>query len=240
MDSSTASSRARSARCGRCGRGTCRARGGRLRPGGWSYAGARRDRPVDVARTRGADLREYFLGGRVDRLERLPVVGSTNSPPMNSPYDEWMSTIDRDSGAGAYSNCMEGLPLLVEGEVVRTGVAAGGHLLPLHEQVVEQAGGTDPEPVGIQPVGPGRLVDEDEMLDGVLGGTDAARRLDADLRTGRVRKSRTASSISNVMPVVAAGEILPVLVLMKSAPASMAATMRAERCRTSPAPRSRG
>ncbi len=40
-------------------------------------------------------------------LNVRPSVGSTNSPPMNSPYDGWRSTIARDSGAGAYSNVLE-------------------------------------------------------------------------------------------------------------------------------------
>src|SRR5580658_3519133 len=69
----------------------------------------------------------------------------------------------------------------VDGEVVGAGVAAGGQLGALHEQVVQQAGGAEAEPVGIQPVLPHRLVDQDQVPDGVLGGADAAGRLDADL-----------------------------------------------------------
>ena len=36
-------------------------------------------------------------------LKTLPSEASANSPSMNSPYDGAMSTIARDSGAGAYS-----------------------------------------------------------------------------------------------------------------------------------------
>ncbi len=42
------------------------------------------------------------VAGEID-LNADPVP-STNSPPMNSPYDGLMSTTARDSGAGAYSN----------------------------------------------------------------------------------------------------------------------------------------
>ena len=56
----------------------------------------------------------------------------------------------------------------------------------------------------------------------VLGGPDAAGRLDADLSPVSSRQSRTASSMSSVTGRVAAGEILPVEVLMKSPPASIA------------------
>src|ERR1700722_9297458 len=88
-----------------------------------------------------------------------------------------MWAIARDSGAGAYSN----LGMSVQREVVGAGVTAGGQLGPLHQQVVQQAGGAEAEPVGIQPVLPRRLVDQDQVADGVLGGADAAGRLDADL-----------------------------------------------------------
>ena len=39
-------------------------------------------------------------------LNDWPSTESTNSPLMNKPYAGWMSTIERDSGAGAYSNAM--------------------------------------------------------------------------------------------------------------------------------------
>src|SRR3954465_15135199 len=106
-----------------------------------------------------------------------------------------MSTTERDSGAGAYSKgCGEpgsrsgelGGTMSVQGEGVGAGVAAGGHPGPLHEQVVEQGGGTEAEPVRVEPVGAGHLVDCHEVLDRVLGGADAAGRLDADLLPGGV------------------------------------------------------
>src|SRR3954468_22202117 len=90
-----------------------------------------------------------------------------------------MSTIDRDSGAGAYSKTL--LICSVHADVVGAGVVAGAELLPLQEQVVEQAGGAEAEPVRGQPVGAGRLVHENEVPDGVLRRPDAAGGLDADL-----------------------------------------------------------
>src|SRR5579875_2633442 len=74
----------------------------------------------------------------------------------------------------------------VQGAVVGAAVAAGGHPGPLHEQVVEQAGGADAEPARVQPVLPRRLVDQHQVPDGVLGGADAAGRLDADLAAVRL------------------------------------------------------
>src|SRR3984885_11827338 len=71
----------------------------------------------------------------------------------------------------------------VQREVVGAGVTAGGQLGPLHQQVVQQAGGAEAEPVRIQPVLPRRLVDQDQVADGILGGADTAGRLDADLAT---------------------------------------------------------
>src|SRR5215203_2046331 len=94
----------------------------------------------------------------------------------------------RDSGAGAYSNFLVSTgslsALLVEGEVVGAAVAAGRDLGALHQQVVEQAGGPQAEPVGVQPVVADRLVDQHEVLDGVLGGPDPARGLHTDLSAG--------------------------------------------------------
>src|ERR671920_1675517 len=92
-----------------------------------------------------------------------------------------MSTIERDSGAGAYSKML----ISVDAHVVGAGVVAGAELLALQEQVVEQAGGAEAEPVGGQPVGPGGLVDQHEVLDGVLRRPDATGGLDADLAAGR-------------------------------------------------------
>src|SRR3954470_14389318 len=103
-----------------------------------------------------------------------------------------MSTIDRDSGAGAYSKGVgwDGAVEAVMREsvhrhVVGAGVVAGAQLLPLQQEVVEQAGGAEPEPVGGQPVGARGLVDQHEVLDRVLRRPDATGRFDADLPAGR-------------------------------------------------------
>src|SRR6478735_5801527 len=74
----------------------------------------------------------------------------------------------------------------VQREVVGTGVATGRHLGALHEEVVEQRGGAEAEPVGVEPVVAADLVDHHEVLDGVLGGLDAAGGLDADHLPGLV------------------------------------------------------
>src|SRR5688500_18712676 len=93
-----------------------------------------------------------------------------------------MSTMDRDSGAGAYSKRL--MVRSVHRDVVGAGVVAGAQLLPLQEQVVEQAGGAEAEPVGGEPVGADGLVDQHEVLDRVLRRPDAAGGLDADLAAG--------------------------------------------------------
>ena len=41
-------------------------------------------------------------------LNADPPAVSTNSPSMKRPYDGRMLTMERDSGAGAYSNCAMG------------------------------------------------------------------------------------------------------------------------------------
>src|SRR5208282_6725895 len=86
----------------------------------------------------------------------------------------------------------------VQGEVVGTRVAAGRHLGPLHEQVVEQAGSADAEPLRIQPVLPRCLVDQNQVTDGVLGGADAAGGLDADLRACRPGEARPAPGMTHL------------------------------------------
>src|SRR4051794_19712768 len=97
-----------------------------------------------------------------------------------------MSTTARDSGAGAYSNLVVVVAIAasVQGEVVGAGVAAGGELLALHEQVVEQARRAEAEQLRVQPLLAGRLVDHDQVADGVLGRADPAGRLDADPPAG--------------------------------------------------------
>src|SRR3712207_9105621 len=93
-----------------------------------------------------------------------------------------MSTMDRDSGAGAYSKTL--ISGSVHRDVVGAGVVAGAQLLPLQEKVVEEAGRAEAEPVRVQPVGADGLVDHDEVLDGVLRRPDAAGGLHADLAAG--------------------------------------------------------
>src|SRR5699024_5080446 len=123
-------------------------------------------------------------------LNELPVAPETNSPPMNSPYVAAMSTIERDSGAGAYSNAPRGLGKVslvdivdtvsrasVYGHVVRPRVGAGGDLLPLQQQVVQQAGRPQPKPAWVQPGVAGGLVHQHEISEGVPGGADPASRL---------------------------------------------------------------
>src|SRR4051794_41975468 len=92
-----------------------------------------------------------------------------------------MSTIDRDSGAGAYSKTLLVMRESVHRHVVGAGVVAGAQLLPLQQEVVEQAGGAEAEQVGGEPVGPGGLVDQNQVLHGVLRRPDAAGGLEADL-----------------------------------------------------------
>src|SRR4051794_7180638 len=94
-----------------------------------------------------------------------------------------MSTMLRDSGAGAYSKTL--VICLVHADVVGAAVVAGAELLPLEQEVVQEAGGAEAEPVGGEPVGPGGLVDQDEVLHRVLRRPDATRGLDADLGAGR-------------------------------------------------------
>src|ERR687897_2213894 len=74
----------------------------------------------------------------------------------------------------------------VQREVVGSGVTTGVELLPLHEQVVEQARRPDAEPVRVEPVLTCRLVDEDEVPYGVLRRADAPRGLEADHAPRRV------------------------------------------------------
>src|SRR5665213_2787214 len=73
-------------------------------------------------------------------LNVSPSSGSTNSPPMNSPYELAMLTIARDSGAGEYGNSLLVMCApSVDRDVVGAGVVAGCHLLALQEEIVEQA-----------------------------------------------------------------------------------------------------
>src|SRR5215467_4177542 len=114
-------------------------------------------------------------------LRQLPLAASTKDPLTNKPYDDLMSTMERDSGAGAYSNMAS-----VHGDVVGSGVATGRHPGALQEQVVEQAGRAEAEPVRAEPVIARGFVDHDQVLDRVLAGPDTAGRLDPDLAAGGV------------------------------------------------------
>src|SRR3954469_6573956 len=115
-------------------------------------------------------------------LNGFPSVASVNWPLMKSPYDDLMSTMARDSGAGAYSNLLMVNTPSVQREVVGAGVVPGGQLGALHQQVVQQAGRTEAEQFRVQPVRSGRLVDRDQELDRILRGPDPAGRLDADVQ----------------------------------------------------------
>src|SRR5439155_26689486 len=103
--------------------------------------------------------------------------------------------MSRLSGAGAYSHAgtagSEGaarevlwmsvigaLPSpSVDGEVVRALVGAGSFLVDLHEHVVEERGGSQAEPIRRHPVGAQRLVQQDQVLDGLLRLPDPAGHL---------------------------------------------------------------
>src|SRR5919106_6294480 len=70
---------------------------------------------------------------------------------------------------------------LIDREVVRALVAAGLLFPDLHQHVVQKRRRTEPEQVRREPLGAERLVQEDEVLNGLLGVTDAAGRLHPDL-----------------------------------------------------------
>src|SRR5262249_20592189 len=121
---------------------------------------------------------------------------STNSPPMNRSYRSRSRTISRDSGAGAYSQ--DGIidcatwersmsltdpspeAISVHREVVRPLVPPGPFLRDLHQHVVQEARGADPEPVGRHPVSAERLVKDHQVADRVFGLADTAGDLDPD------------------------------------------------------------
>src|SRR3984893_14747310 len=72
----------------------------------------------------------------------------------------------------------------IEGEVVARLVGARLLLGQLHQAVVEEAGGADPEPLRGHPVGAEGLVEEDQVVDRLLRGPDAAGGLEADPAAG--------------------------------------------------------
>src|SRR5690606_35059948 len=73
---------------------------------------------------------------------------STHSPSMNSPYSSRSLRMLRDSGAGAYSRKSS---TSVHRHVVGAAVPAARQFVPLHEHVVEQRRGAEPEQVRLQP-----------------------------------------------------------------------------------------
>src|SRR5581483_6784437 len=112
---------------------------------------------------------------------------SSHSPPTYKPYRSRSLTMSVDSGAGAYVQpAGTGLrsprfATSVIREVILGLVGARALLAELHEDVVDEARRADAVEVRRQPVGPERLVHLHEVLDRVLRGADATRRLHADL-----------------------------------------------------------
>ena len=99
---------------------------------------------------------------------------------------------------------------LVEREVVGVLVAAGALELDLHQDVVEQRGRAEPEPVRRHAARAEGLVEDDEVLDRFLGGPDPAGWL---IPTWRPVDSRSRGSLRawhRVTGSVAGGVTLPV------------------------------
>src|SRR6266571_2442459 len=129
-----------------------------------------------------------------------PDRGSTNLPPMNRPYRSWMDTMSLDSGAGAYSQAVarwgrRSLPgsmsfpmASVDREVVRPLVRAGPLLVDLHQHIVQQRRRADSEQIRRHPLPAERLVQEHQVLDGLLRLADAARHLHPHLPAGLVEE----------------------------------------------------
>src|SRR5712692_4034387 len=124
--------------------------------------------------------------------KRFWLWGATILPPMNSPYRGSILTWSMDSGAGAYSNvCLANsagarfaIAISVDREVVAGLVSARALLLDLHQHVVEQSRRAEPEPFGSHPLGTERLIQHDQVGDGLLGRADAARGFEPDRPTG--------------------------------------------------------
>ena len=179
----------------------------------------RRDGAVHVGGAGLGHLGEDLLGGGADRLEGRAACGVDELAVDEQP----VGRADVDDGArlrrGGVLELCHGLRCLhsVDRDVVGAGVGTRGQLLTLQEEVVEQAGGAEPEPRRVEPVRrPAISLTDHQVLQRVLAGPDAAGRLDADLTPVTSRQSRTASSMIMVTGSVAAGDILPVEVLMKS------------------------
>src|SRR5215467_2940800 len=105
--------------------------------------------------------------------------------------------MSRASGAGAYSHssvagaaCRFSTSVIdspsVDREVVEGLVDAGLLLADLHQHVVEQRRRAEAEEVGRHPVTAERLVEDAEVLDRLLGGTDPTGRLHSDDPSGFV------------------------------------------------------
>src|SRR5687768_3536130 len=79
-------------------------------------------------------------------------------------------------------------PLSVDRVVVGALVTARPFLVYLHQHVVQERRGADPEQVRRHPVGPERLVQQHEVLDRLLALPDAAGDLDPDAVPGLVEE----------------------------------------------------
>src|SRR5256885_67978 len=96
-----------------------------------------------------------------------------DSSTANSPARSWSAPAMR---CGDLARSLPGSLRLgpsahapsVDREVVGTLVHAGAFLLDLHEDVVQQRGGADAEELGRHPFGPQRLVEQDQVVDGLL------------------------------------------------------------------------
>src|SRR5918999_2022681 len=87
------------------------------------------------------------------------------------------------SGAGEYSQASAVRVAVMRSllrEVLRALVAAGGPVLVLHEQVVEQRRGADPEAVRREPLVAQRLLHQHELVDRLLARAHAAGGLHPD------------------------------------------------------------
>src|SRR5919106_4206255 len=101
--------------------------------------------------------------------------------------------MSRASGAGAYVQSdgtgarswrRSTSPTSIHREVVGRLVRAGLLLADLHEHVVQERGGAEAEQVWRHPVEPQRLVQQHEVLDGLLRGADPTRGLHSHLAAG--------------------------------------------------------
>src|SRR6266545_3522522 len=137
-----------------------------------SHAVARRIFCTSVARNGPAPSRGTRIPRSIIRSTSASVAPASSASPA---ADNGSMSLSKAPPAG-----------LVLGEVVAGLVAAGALLGELHEAVVEQAGGAEAEPLRGEPVGTEGLVDQDQVLDGLLGGADPAGRLHADHAAGAV------------------------------------------------------